>query len=74
MDNVNPELDVNDAPAAAKFHDRKIVTDFWAKPIPIRQFDWSATFDGYEPGEPHGYGRTEQDAINDLLQNAEDRS
>ncbi len=44
-----------------------IVTNFWAKPIPPRQFDWSATFDGYEGGDPIGYGRTEQDAINDLI-------
>ena len=46
---------------------RKIVTDYWAKPVPLRQFDWTATFDDYEGGGPIGYGRTEQDAINDLL-------
>ena len=47
---------------------RKINTNYWAKPIPPRQFDWVATFDGYEPGGPVGYGRTEQDAIDDLLE------
>lgn len=46
---------------------RKIITDYWPKPIPPRQFDWSATFDGYEPGGPIGYGRSEQEAIDDLL-------
>lgn len=43
-----------------------IVTTFDAKPIPIRLFDWSAIFEGYEPGDPIGYGMTEQQAINDL--------
>jgi len=57
---------------------RKINTDYWAKPIPLRDFDWTATFDDYDyaPDEtyhhPIGYGRTEQDAINDLLSQVED--
>jgi hypothetical protein len=51
----------------------KIVTDFWMKPIPLRQFDWSAvdddTYDGAEDSNcPIGYGATEQDAIADLLE------
>lgn len=50
---------------------RKIITDHVYPPIPVRQFDWSATFDGYEPGEPHGHGATERDAINDLLDEAD---
>ena len=49
-----------------------IRTDYWAKPIPIRNFDWSATFDGYDAGDPIGYGATEQDAINDLIASAEE--
>lgn len=44
----------------------KIVTSYWAKPIPERKFDWSAVTDDYEPGAPIGYGRTEADAIADL--------
>lgn len=48
----------------------KVRTEYWAKPIPMRQFDWSAiddnTYDG--PGSPIGYGRTEQDAIADLME------
>lgn len=37
-------------------------------PIPIRSLDWSATSDDYEPGDPIGWGRTEQEAIEDLKQ------
>lgn len=47
----------------------KIRTDYWAKPMPVRQFDWSAVFDSYDDGDPVGYGATEQEAINDLLEN-----
>lgn len=48
----------------------KICTSYWAKPIPQRQFDWSAWRDGDEPNDDGqmtvGYGRTEQEAIDDL--------
>lgn len=57
---------------------RKIITDFWMKPIPPRQFDWCAYYDGDEPNDDgqmlHGYGATEAEAIAELLQNEEDRS
>lgn len=57
----------------------KIVTEFWAKPIPLRQFDWSAidddTYDGAEDSNcPVGYGATEQEAITDLVEQIEERS
>lgn len=47
----------------------KIRTDYDPKPIPARQFDWSATDDGTYDGEgcPIGYGETESEAVNDLL-------
>ena len=48
----------------------KIRTDYWAKPIPLRQFDWSAVDDdtyGGDPRDPIGYGGTEEDAIADLM-------
>lgn len=45
-----------------------IETDFWPKPGPERSYDWSATRKGYEPGWPIGYGRTEQAAIDNLLE------
>lgn len=51
-----------------------IRTDYWPKPIPDRQFDWSAIRDSYD-GAPDsssrhmiGYGRTEQQAIDNLLE------
>jgi hypothetical protein len=46
----------------------KIRTSYWAKPIPLRQFDWDAVTDDYEPGHPIGYGRTEPEAIADLME------
>jgi hypothetical protein len=52
----------------------RIVTEYWAKPIPDRSFDWSAidddTYDGAEDSSNRshiGYGRTEAEAIADLL-------
>jgi len=48
----------------------KIKTSYWAKPIPLRQFDWEAIDDDtYDEGCPIGYGRTEQEAIADLVNN-----
>jgi len=45
----------------------RIATTFWAKPIPIRQFDWSAWYDGDEPNDDGqmkmGYGRTKDEAV-----------
>ena len=55
----------------------KIVTSYWAKPIPLRQFDWSAVDDNYDcdcdqdgffSTCPIGYGATEQEAIDDLIE------
>jgi hypothetical protein len=48
-----------------------IVTDYWAKPIPDRHFDWSAvdddTYDGTQGSNcPIGYGATEAEAVADL--------
>ncbi len=48
----------------------KIVTNYWAKPIPDRQFDWSAHYDGDEPNDDGqmmvGYGQSKEEAIIDL--------
>ena len=46
----------------------KIRPDYWPKPIPLRQFDWSAVTDNYEPGDPVGYGKTQDEAVADLLE------
>lgn len=45
---------------------RIIHVEFIYPPIPIREFDYQATFDGYEPGDPIGHGPTEAAAIDDL--------
>ena len=45
----------------------KIRTEYVYPPIPTRLFDWCATYDGYEPGEPIGWGGTKESAIRDLL-------
>ncbi len=46
----------------------RITTSNIFPPIPTRKFDWCATFEDYEPGGPQGFGPTEQDAIDDLMQ------
>ena len=43
-------------------------TEHIKPPIPIYDFDWCAVEDDYEPGRPIGYGRTEQEAIDDLAE------
>lgn len=43
-------------------------TTFLNPPIPIRCFDWTCVADDYEPGDPQGFGATEEDAINDYLE------
>ncbi len=47
---------------------RRVITDFWAKPIPDRRFDWQAIEDGTEESGPVGNGRTEAEALADLAQ------
>lgn len=44
----------------------KIITEHVYPPIPVRCFDWAATLDDYEPGDPVGRGTTEQEAIANL--------
>jgi hypothetical protein len=44
----------------------KIVTRYDPPPIPLRQFDWTAVTDNYEPPDPIGFGRTEAEARADL--------
>lgn len=46
----------------------KIVTSYDPPPIPMRCCDWSAIDDDtYDYDQPVGYGKTEQEAIDDLL-------
>lgn len=53
----------------------KIITSYWQKPIPTNKFDWQAidddTYDG--PGCSIGLGATEQEAIDDLLEQLTDK-
>ncbi len=61
----------------------RIKTSFVHPPIPIRSFDWQAwddnTYDcdcdedGFFSNCPLGHGATEQEAIDDLLQQIEER-
>ncbi len=44
----------------------KIRVRYNPPPIPMRQFDWTAIDDNYEPGMPIGYGPTKAAAILDL--------
>lgn len=40
-------------------------------PIPTSAYDFAATRKSYEPGDPIGYGPTEQAAIQDLIDQEE---
>jgi hypothetical protein len=53
--------------------ERPILTRHISPPIPLRQFDWQATRDGYEPGDAIGWGLTENEAIADLQNEEEER-
>ena len=50
----------------------KIITDHIYPPIPDRRWDWSAVTEDYEPGHPQGFGKTESEAIGDLLDQLQD--
>ncbi len=50
----------------------RIVTQHDYPPIPIRTMDWCAYYDGYEESGPYGHGRTESEAIADLIENYEE--
>lgn len=53
----------------------EIRVDYVYPPIPIREYDWLATWEGDEPNDNgqmlHGYGRTPLDAIRELLDDTE---
>jgi hypothetical protein len=50
---------------------RKIITSQDCPPIPVRDYDWSASREDWDKGDLIGYGRTEKDAIDDLLEQEE---
>ena len=47
---------------------RKITTSHDCPPIPVRYYDWSASREDWDEGDLIGYGTTEQEAIDDLLE------
>ena len=69
-DTASPRL------VAAEADRGKIKTHFVYPPVPLRCFDWIATFADDEPNDNgqmlHGYGATEEEAIEELLTNYED--
>ena len=67
---IDALCDERDALNAQMSKGRAISTEFVYPPIPDRSFDWSATFEGYEPGEVIGRGETEAAAIADLIEQA----
>ena len=44
----------------------KYVTTFVNPPIPVRDYDWPACSEDYEPGDPIGWGETEAQALGEL--------
>ena len=51
----------------------QITTIYEYPPIPIRDYDWSAIRKDYEGGDLIGHGRTAQDAIEDLINQEENK-
>ncbi|MBX3535802.1 MAG: hypothetical protein KF826_15755 [Xanthobacteraceae bacterium] len=49
-----------------------IITNFVNPPIPPRNNDWCAYYDGREEGGPQGWGQTQAAAIRDLVVNYPD--
>ena len=47
---------------------RNILTSNECPPIAVRDYDWSALREDWDLDEPIGYGRTEQEAIDDLIE------
>jgi hypothetical protein len=49
----------------------KIITSYWAKPIPQRCYDWEAHYEGSEERGTawYGYGSTKEAAVADLIEN-----
>lgn len=53
--------------------DRKIITEFIYPPIPFRKYDWQASRYGWDEGDLIGYGETEEEAINNLIEQEKDK-
>lgn len=51
---------------------KRIVAYNIAPPIPYRDCDWCAYFDGEEELGNYGYGRTEAEAVADFISNLDE--
>ncbi len=50
----------------------QIVTRHEYPPIPLRQFDWCAHYEGEEEAGGYGWGASEAEAIADFVENQQD--
>jgi len=50
----------------------KISLDYIFPPIPVRRFDWCATLEDHQEGDPKGWGRTRYEAVQDLMDNLDE--
>ena len=46
----------------------RIITVHYAVPVGERSHDWTAVRDSYEPDDPIGYGASEAEAVEDLME------
>ena len=65
MDNAINDLNMINSKGKMRNPDG-IITEHIYPPIPIRNYDWSAIRADYDEGDLIGYGRTEQEAIDNL--------
>lgn len=52
------------------YQNRVIKTTQVLPPIPLRDWDWCATFEDYDGEDYVGWGKSEEDAIQDLCNQA----
>ncbi len=51
-----------------------IKTEYWPKPIPIRNYDWEAWDADLNEDSPIGHGLTEDEAIINLLEKLDEQT
>ena len=56
------------SPECLRINGRKVQTTHVFPPIPLRNFDWRASFADGDEGDPVGWGVTEKDALQDLYE------
>ena len=59
------------APDCLRVNGRKVIVEYVNPAIPVREFDYCAVFQDYEPGDLQGYGPTAVAAVADLKERAE---